>query len=106
MNNKPDIPKNFEEFKDLQSISELSNHLRNEIKEYLNQWTNESDNDNIAPDAIHMRGNVTRKEKGVTHLISEDRFPSMEIFEYLNMNMELAWKEYILGYFAHIYADI
>ncbi len=65
----------------------------------------------IAPDAIHMRGNVTRKEKGCTHLVIEDKFPSIEILkrnclEYLSMNMELEWKEYILGYFAHIYADI
>lgn len=65
----------------------------------------------IAPDAIHMRGNIARKEKGVTHLVSDGEFPSIEILksnclEYLRINLEVDWKEYILGYFAHIYADI
>ncbi|SFM53359.1 hypothetical protein SAMN03159341_1445 [Paenibacillus sp. 1_12] len=66
----------------------------------------------IAPDAIHMRGNITRKEKGITHLMDEDKFPTIEVLKkeclsYLSiMNMELDWKAYILGYFAHIYADI
>ncbi|NOU93256.1 hypothetical protein GC093_08495 [Paenibacillus sp. LMG 31456] len=65
----------------------------------------------IAPDAIHMRDHATRKEKGITHLVSEDKFPSIEILKreclsYLSLNINLDWKEYILGYFAHIYADI
>lgn len=65
----------------------------------------------IAPDAIHMRHNVTRKDKGYTHLVSEDKLPSIEIIkknclEYLNQNTEVEWKEYILGYFAHLYADL
>jgi hypothetical protein len=65
----------------------------------------------IAPDAIHMRDNATRKDKGITHLIIEDRFPSIEIIKtnclyYLEKSNVTTWKEYILGYFAHIYADL
>jgi hypothetical protein len=65
----------------------------------------------IAPDAIHMRVNMTREDKGHTHLVSEDTFPSIEIIKtnclyYLDKNCETIWKEYILGYFAHIYADL
>ncbi|MBE3650991.1 hypothetical protein [Paenibacillus polymyxa] len=65
----------------------------------------------IAPDAVHVRGDVTRSEKGITHFVCEDRFPSREILKercqyYLNLNVDTNWTEYILGYFAHIYADI
>jgi hypothetical protein len=65
----------------------------------------------IAPDAIHVRDNVTRKEKGITHLVCEDKFPSIKVLRercryYLNLNDEVDWKDYVLGYFAHIYADI
>jgi len=65
----------------------------------------------IAPDAIHMRGNITRKKGLLPHLINNDKFPSIELLkgnclEYLSMNMDSDWKEFILGYFAHIYADI
>ncbi|WP_431090203.1 zinc dependent phospholipase C family protein [Paenibacillus sp. 8b26] len=65
----------------------------------------------IAPDAVHVRGNVTRSEKGITHFVCEERFPSIEVLKercqyYLNLNDETNWKDYILGYFAHIYADI
>ncbi len=65
----------------------------------------------IAPDAVHVRDNVTRKEKGITHFVCEDRFPSIEVLkerclDYLNLNDEIDWKDYVLGYFAHIYADI
>ncbi|AZH29830.1 zinc dependent phospholipase C family protein [Paenibacillus sp. M-152] len=65
----------------------------------------------IAPDAVHVRGDVTRSEKGITHFVCEDRFPSSEVLKercqyYLNLNVETNWTDYILGYFAHIYADI
>jgi hypothetical protein len=65
----------------------------------------------IAPDAIHMRDNMTREDKGLTHLVSEDRLPSIEIIKtnclyYLDKNSETTWKEYISGYFAHIYTDL
>jgi hypothetical protein len=66
---------------------------------------------NIAPDAIHVRENVTRKEKGITHFVNEDKFSSIEVLKekclyYLSLNGDVAWKDYILGYFSHIYADI
>jgi len=65
----------------------------------------------IAPDAIHVKDKVTRKDKGYTHLISEGRFPSLEILKencliYLNRKPEDDWKDFVLGYFAHIYTDI
>jgi hypothetical protein len=65
----------------------------------------------IAPDAIHMRDNVTRKDKGYTHLFNEDTLPSLETIKtnclkYFNENSEVEWKDYILGYFAHLYADL
>ncbi|MFE5321867.1 hypothetical protein ACFQ88_24535 [Paenibacillus sp. NPDC056579] len=65
----------------------------------------------IAPDAIHVRENVTRKDKGITHFVHKDKFPSIEMLEekclyYLNLNDDVDWKDYTLGYFAHIYADI
>lgn len=65
----------------------------------------------IAPDAIHMRGDVTREDKGKTHLVSNGKFPSIdtiknELLTCLNKRTEPDWKEYVLGYFAHIYADI
>ncbi|WP_223822016.1 MULTISPECIES: hypothetical protein [Paenibacillus] len=54
---------------------------------------------------------MTRSEKGITHFVCEERFPSIEVLKercqyYLNLNDETNWKDYILGYFAHIYADI
>ncbi|GIP29336.1 hypothetical protein J23TS9_44660 [Paenibacillus sp. J23TS9] len=65
----------------------------------------------ISPDAIHARDHVTRIEKGATHLMSEGRFPSHETLKtncaaYVDKNPEAEWKEFVLGYFAHIYADI
>ncbi|AEI39726.1 zinc dependent phospholipase C family protein [Paenibacillus mucilaginosus] len=65
----------------------------------------------IAPDAIHVRENVTRKDKGITHFVYEDKFPSIEVLKgkclyYLSLLDDVDWKNYILGYFAHIYADI
>lgn len=65
----------------------------------------------IAPDAIHARENVTRKDKGNTHFVYEDKFPTIEVLKekclyYLSLNDDVVWKDYTLGYFAHIYADI
>lgn len=47
--NKPDIPLDFNNYTDLQSISILSNHLREEIKGYLNQWKYEDIDEKIYP---------------------------------------------------------
>jgi len=65
----------------------------------------------IAPDAIHARDNATRKDKGFTHLVSEDIPPSIEkikdyCLRYLDMKNDIEWKEYVLGYYAHIYTDL
>ena len=63
MNNKPDVAINFEEYEDLESISELSNQLRNEISEYLNLWTIESEEDTISPSWLsetYSKGEIIR----------------------------------------------
>ncbi|MFB9326308.1 zinc dependent phospholipase C family protein [Paenibacillus aurantiacus] len=65
----------------------------------------------IAPDAVHVRGQVTRAEKGITHFVAEGQFPSLEMLRaaclhYSSQNDDADWQAYILGYFAHIYADI
>jgi len=65
----------------------------------------------IAPDAVHVRGQITREEKGVTHLIQNGRFPSVELImaEFkanLSRHSELAWKDFVVGYFTHIYTDL
>ncbi|WP_172251414.1 hypothetical protein [Saccharibacillus deserti] len=65
----------------------------------------------IAPDAVHSRGNVTREEKGSTHLVREGRLPEKErIFEkfeeYLLLEPEPEWSDFVVGYFTHIYTDL
>ena len=65
----------------------------------------------IAPDAVHMRDNVTREDKGKTHLVSDKKLPSVEIikrncFIYLSKNNQKDWKDFVLGYFAHLYTDL
>lgn len=64
----------------------------------------------IAPDAIHMRGKVTRTEKGYTHFVVDGKWPTADIIKqnclaYLGESHSVEWKEFILGYFAHIYTD-
>ncbi|GGG06264.1 hypothetical protein GCM10010913_30140 [Paenibacillus aceti] len=56
----------------------------------------------IAPDAIHVRGNITRAEKGRTHLVQNDILPEAEqIFEkcteYLRKCSEPGGKDFIVG---------
>ncbi|GIO42783.1 DinB family protein [Virgibacillus sp. LDC1] len=49
MNKKPDISINLDEYKDLPEVLELSNQLRVEIKEYINQWNDNLENDRVEP---------------------------------------------------------
>lgn len=65
----------------------------------------------ISPDAIHARDPVTREEKGATHLMNEGEFPSVDTLKkscltFLHKDKDPEWKEFVLGYFAHIYTDI
>ncbi|WP_230493819.1 hypothetical protein [Paenibacillus polymyxa] len=65
----------------------------------------------IAPDAIHMRGKVSREEKGVTHLVHNDKLPAKELImekckEYLLKQAGPEWKDFVIGYFSHIYTDL
>ncbi len=64
----------------------------------------------IAPDAIHIRGQIAREEKGATHLVHNDKLPAEEMFmekcqEYLLKRSDPEWKDFVIGYFSHIYAD-
>lgn len=65
----------------------------------------------IAPDSIHARGRITREEKGLTHLVYEGIMPTKDMiwdkFEsYWPLHAEKEWKDYVLGYFSHIYTDL
>lgn len=65
----------------------------------------------IAPDSIHARGSITREEKGLTHLVYQGIMPTSEMiwdkFEtYWSMHAETEWKDFVLGYFTHIYTDL
>ncbi|MWV44307.1 hypothetical protein GRF59_11765 [Paenibacillus sp. HJL G12] len=65
----------------------------------------------ISPDAIHARDPVTRAEKGLTHWVVDGRFPSFEALKmnciaYWNKHGNAEWKEFVRGYFAHVYTDI
>ncbi|WP_239616822.1 DinB family protein [Cohnella mopanensis] len=69
INNKPDITINFDDFTKLQSIIELSNQSRNELKEYLIQWTVENENEIVKPSWMtetFMKGEIIR------HLIAHE----------------------------------
>lgn len=65
----------------------------------------------ISPDAIHMRGQVTKMEKGQTHLVQNGKLPSKALImealnKYLTQSLESEWKDFIIGYFTHIYTDM
>ncbi|GAA0349588.1 zinc dependent phospholipase C family protein [Bacillus horti] len=65
----------------------------------------------IAPDAIHMRGEISRQEKGITHLVHNDQFPAVEVIldtlhTYLEQKSEQEWRGFIIGYFSHVYTDV
>lgn len=64
----------------------------------------------IAPDAVHMRGQISREEKGATHLIHNGEFSDKELIaekclEYLRKRSEPEWKDFVIGYFTHVYTD-
>jgi hypothetical protein len=65
----------------------------------------------IAPDAVHVRGEISREEKGVSHLVQNGKLPPVELItkkfkEYLGKRSEPEWKDFVVGYFTHIYADM
>ncbi|WP_046213579.1 hypothetical protein [Paenibacillus wulumuqiensis] len=64
----------------------------------------------IAPDALHARGQTTREEKGLTHLVQNDRLASAALImktlqQYIDQHPEREWTDFIVGYFTHIYTD-
>jgi len=65
----------------------------------------------IAPDSLHARGQTTREEKGRTHLVQNDQLASPALImqtlqSYLDERPQVEWKDYIVGYFTHIYTDM
>ncbi|WP_138493804.1 hypothetical protein [Paenibacillus pinistramenti] len=65
----------------------------------------------IAPDAIHVREKITREDKGRTHLVQEGNLPGAEVIfqtcrQYLERSGDRAWKDFVRGYFTHIYTDL
>lgn len=66
----------------------------------------------IAPDAIHARADTTREDKRKTHLMTDDgQFPELEtlrreILSCLSEASSKEWRQYVFGYFLHIYTDI
>lgn len=65
----------------------------------------------IAPDSIHVRGQITREEKGVTHFVHNGQLPTKELIlekyhEYWLKRQDPEWKDFVLGYFSHIYTDL
>ncbi|PWV94497.1 hypothetical protein DFQ01_13062 [Paenibacillus cellulosilyticus] len=66
----------------------------------------------IAPDSIHARGShVTREQKGFTHLVHQGIMPTKEMIwdkflSYWPLYEEPEWKDFVLGYFSHIYTDL
>jgi hypothetical protein len=65
----------------------------------------------IAPDAIHMRANTTRQDKGRTHLCEDDgTMPNLQTFSdfckrHVTQN-DHDNNQLILGYVSHLYADL
>ncbi|NQX59900.1 hypothetical protein HQN88_13530 [Paenibacillus qinlingensis] len=65
----------------------------------------------IAPDAIHMRANTTRQDKGRTHLCADDgTMPNLQTFhdfckKYITQN-DPDNNQFILGYVSHLYTDL
>lgn len=66
----------------------------------------------IAPDAIHTRQNASRLDKRQTHLANERiRLPEINMikdFYFTNRQLidDEAWRPFLLGYAAHIFADV
>ncbi|MCR2803631.1 hypothetical protein [Paenibacillus soyae] len=66
----------------------------------------------IAPDAIHAREHATRADKRITHLMTEGGdFPTCELLRSelstcLDQASGCEERQYIHGYFLHIYTDI
>ncbi|WP_224754017.1 hypothetical protein [Paenibacillus terricola] len=65
----------------------------------------------ISPDAIHARGSISREEKGLTHLVYKGIMPTKEMIwdkhdSYVSMKTTKEWRNFVLGYFSHIYTDL
>ncbi|NOV02095.1 zinc dependent phospholipase C family protein [Paenibacillus planticolens] len=64
----------------------------------------------VAPDAIHMREEATRQDKGRTHLCEEDgTMPTLAVLHdfYKNsMSDDYAYRQFMLGYVSHLYTDL
>ncbi|NWL88431.1 damage-inducible protein DinB [Paenibacillus sp. 79R4] len=63
MQNEPDIVFPFEEYQDVQALRNLSNELRVEIREFIDQWTHEMEYEMVHPswqDKPFCKGEILR----------------------------------------------
>ncbi|MEK3889492.1 hypothetical protein [Bacillus sp. FSL K6-3431] len=66
---------------------------------------------NIAPDSIHMRANITRKNKDETHFIAtgEKSINIDKLAElypkYMAQSTDVEWEWFVRGYFMHVLTD-
>jgi hypothetical protein len=60
----------------------------------------------ISPDAIHMRENVDKKDKRITHLHEEGNEWKSNVISFLKQNRYKQNYNFLLGYGIHILTDI
>jgi uncharacterized damage-inducible protein DinB len=63
INNKADFSIDFEDYRDLNSVIELSNKYRAELKEYLQHWKTDDEDELVKPDWMsesYTKGEIIR----------------------------------------------
>lgn len=60
----------------------------------------------ISPDAIHMRVNIQKNDKEITHLFAEGDLWRANVIEFIRKNKFKTNYDFILGYGIHILTDI
>lgn len=60
----------------------------------------------ISPDAIHMRGNIDKNDKRITHLHAEGPEWEYNVINFLKQNRNNKNYSFLLGYGIHILTDI
>lgn len=60
----------------------------------------------ISPDAIHVRGNIDKKDKRITHLHAEGPEWENNVINFLKQNRNKKNYNFLLGYGIHILTDI
>lgn len=60
----------------------------------------------ISPDAVHMRANIQKNDKRITHLFAEGDLWKVNVLEFIKQNKFKTDYNFILGYGIHILTDI